>query len=153
MIDSLLGKGLPANIQELLKTREGQKAGSAKNIEGKQAELADQITLSEETQQALETLKNLDKQLTRFLDVMKGKRASGDVIKELDAENNGFIAGIETRTALSISQIESIRETTALSAEINDEGELDLVLSNVRETLSQTNFSLSSTQKAFFGQS
>lgn len=152
MIDSLSGKGLPTNIQELLKSRNSDNVTSKKDgLSSTESQLADQISLSEESQQALETLKNLDKQLTRFLDVLKGKRPVKDVIAELNAENNGFIAGIENTTALSISQIQSIQETTSLSTEINDEGELDLILQQTRETLSQSNFSLSIEQKSFIG--
>jgi len=151
MIDSLSGKGLPTNIQELLKTQKSDTVKSTKGLNSPESRLADQISLSEESQQALETLKNLDKQLTRFLDVLKGNRAAKDVISELEAENNGFLASIESRTALSISQIESIQETTRLSADINDEGELDLILTQTRETLAQSTFSLSTEQKSFLG--
>ncbi len=151
MIESLSGKGLPASIQDVAKTRDVQKAApTAGGLNKLQQQLADQVSLSEESQQALETLKNLDVQLTRFLDVLKGTRPADEVIAELDAESNGFIAGIESRTALSLTQIESIQETSSLSAEINSDGELDLVLKQTRDSLSRSSFSLSNDQYSFF---
>ena len=150
MVESLNGKGLPANIQNIVKTNGTQKTPVTGGLNKLQQQLADQVSLSEESQQALETLKNLDNQLTRFLDVLKGKRSAREVIAELEAENNGFIAGIESRTALSVTQIESIQETSALSAEINDEGELDLILTQTRDAISSSSFSLSSEEFSYF---
>lgn len=149
MIDSLLGKGLPTNIQNVDKVRETQRTSASSGLNATQQQLADQISLSEESQQALETLKRLDQQLTRFLDVLKGNRSADSVIEELNAEDNGFIAGIESRTALSISQIESIQETTSLSAEITDEGELDLILTQTRERISSSSLSLSTEEFSY----
>lgn len=150
MVESLTGKGLPTNIQEVAKSRNISKTTGSAGLNKLQQQLADQVSLSEESQQALETLKNLDLQLTRFLDVLKGKRSAKEVIAELQAENNGFIATIESRTALSVTQIDAIQETTALSADINDEGELDLILSQTRETLSSSSLSLSSEEFSRF---
>lgn len=149
MIDSLLGKGLPTNIQNVDKVRETQRISASSGLNATQQQLADQISLSEESQQALETLKRLDQQLTRFLDVLKGNRSADSVIEELNAEDNGFIAGIESRTALSVSQIESIQETTSLSAEITDEGELDLILTQTRERISSSSLSLSTEEFSY----
>ncbi len=150
MVESINGTGFPKNITNISKAQAPQKSVLSEGLSKTQQQLADQVSLSEDSQKALESLRNLDKQLTRFLDVLKGKRPASDVIKEINAENNGFIAGSGQNTTLNATQITAIQETTSLATEINDRGELDLILTQTRDTLSHSSFSLSSDQYNFF---
>jgi hypothetical protein len=149
MIESLPGKGLLNTISQAVGKARNTETSTPNILSKAQNKLADQVSISDETLQNLESLKNLDKQLTRFLDVLKGRRSAGSVLNQLDREQGGFVAGAQARSALSIQQIKSIRETTAFSAGINSEGELDLVLTKTRDTLTQTSLSLSTQQSSF----
>ena len=118
-----------------------------------EANLADQISLSAATTKSLEQLKDLDRQLTRFLDVLKGRRSVSSVLRQIDSEQGlkGVIAGTSRSAALNLTQLKSVKDTTSLATEITDEGTLDLVLTKTRDTLSQTNFTLSSQSSAYLG--
>ncbi len=50
--------------------------------------LADQVDISADFLSRLENLRNLERQLTRFADVMKGKRSAGSVLFEMDIEKS-----------------------------------------------------------------
>jgi hypothetical protein len=151
MIDKI-GTGVFQNTGlQNAKSRTDENPDKATGLSKIESRLADQVSLSASTRQNLEQLKNLDRQLSRFADVLKGKQSIGGVLNQLNREDGikGVIAGFESRSTLSSSQITAIQDITSLSAEINDEGELDLIVTNVRETLQSSNLTLASEQRSY----
>ncbi|MCB9963567.1 MAG: hypothetical protein H6855_00845 [Rhodospirillales bacterium] len=151
MIDFLNGAGQGTTLGQLTTKSRADASGpaGARGLDKAQQRLADQISISDSTRQSLETLKNLDKQLTRFLDVLKGKKSAGSVLRQLDLEK-GYISATSSKSVLSSTQIRSVQETVSLSTDLAEDGTLDLVLTHTRDSLSTNSFSLSTRQSSLF---